>query len=167
MLTILRIARIYSLALWVGGLVFFIAVAAIAFSTMPTPYLAGQIVRSSLLMIHRIGIGAALVYLAATLLMLGTRRDGHPLRVAEVVLAGVMLTLTLYSQMSIIPRMDTDRNALGGDVTKSAPGVPAYDDFQRLHVRSTRIESGVLILGLVILALSPIHGRNENVPHRL
>jgi len=60
--------------------------------------------------------------------------------------------------------MDTDRNALGGDVTKSSPGVPAYDDFQRLHVLSTRVEGAVLILGFIVLALGPIHGRNEYVP---
>jgi hypothetical protein len=164
MLTVLRIARAYSLAVWVGGLVFFIVVAAIAFKTMPTQFLAGQMVLGSLLMLHRIGVGAGLVYLAATLAILGTRRDGHPLRVAEVILAAIMLTLTLYSQMSIIPRMDTDRNALGGDVTKSSPGVPAYDDFQKLHVLSTRVESAVLLLGFIVIALGPIHGRNEYVP---
>ncbi|SEF51679.1 protein of unknown function [Bryocella elongata] len=164
MLTVLRILRTYALAAWVGGLAFFIVVAAIAFSTLPTPFLAGQIVRGSLIAIHRIGLGAGLIYLLATLVMLATRRDGHPTRVAEVVLAAVMLTLTMYSQMSIIPRMDTDRNALGGDVTKSSPGVPAYDDFQKLHVRSTRVEGAVLILGLIVLALGPIHGRNEYIP---
>jgi len=161
---VLRILRTYAIAVWVGGLTFFIVVAAIAFNTLPTPFLAGQIVRGSLLAIHRIGLGAGLVYLLATLVMLATRRDGHPIRVAEVVLSAIMLTLTLYSQKSIIPRMDTDRNALGGDVTKSSPGVPAYDDFQRLHVLSTRVEGAVLILGFIVLALGPIHGRNEYVP---
>ena len=159
----LRILRTYALAVWVGGLIFFIVVAAIAFSTMPTPYLAGQMVRGSLLTIHRIGFGAGAVFLIATLALIFTRRDGHPLRLAELALCIAMLALTAWSQFSIIPRMESDRASLGGDVTKSSPGNPAYDDFQKLHVRSTRIEGAVLVLGLIVLALAPVHGRNAYV----
>lgn len=164
MLTVLRIVRTFALAVWVGGLIFFIVTAAIAFHTLPTAYWAGQMVRGSLIAIHRIGLGAGLVYLAASLVMIATRRDGHITRVAEVILIALMLTFTLYSQMSILPRMDTDRNALGGDVTKSSPGVPAYDDFEKLHVRSTRVEGAIIVMGLLALALAPIHGRDEYVP---
>lgn len=159
----LRILRTYALAAWVGGLLFFIVIAAIAFSTMPSTYWAGQMVRGSLIAIHRIGLAAGAVFLCGTLALLFTRRDGHPVRIAELALCAAMMALTAYSQWSIIPRMEADRNSLGGDVTKSAPGNAAYDDFQRLHVRSTRVEGIVLILGLVTLALAPVHGRNEYV----
>jgi hypothetical protein len=159
-----RILRLYALALWVGGLVFFVMVANVAFQTMPTPVLAGQIVRGSLLNLHRLGVVTGVLYLLFTLALLATRRDGHPLRIAELALAAAMIALTLYSQMSIIPRMETDRLTLGGDVTKSGPGNRAYDDFQRLHQRSTQVEGLVLLMGLVALAFAPIHGREEYVP---
>ena len=123
MTTLLRILRLYPLALWAGGEVFFVLVAGIAFKVLPDAHSAGLVVRGALMDLHRLGIGAGVVYLLATLGLLATRRDTHRARMAEVALVGVMLLVTLYSQMSIIPRMENDRLALGGDVTvKSSPG---------------------------------------------
>lgn len=161
MATLLRILRLYALALWVGGLVFFVVIAAISFTYLPSVHLAAIVVRYSLIDIHRIGIYAALVYIVATLTLLALRRDSHPVRAAEILLAVVMLGLTLYSQLSIIPRMDTDRLSLGSDIQQSSATAPAAQDFNRLHHRSVHVEGIVLIAGLVLLALAPIHGRNE------
>ena len=122
MTTLLRILRLYSLALWAGGEVFFILVAGIAFTVLPDAHSAGMVVRSALIDLHRIGIGAGVIYLLATLGLLATRRDTHRARGVEVVLVGVMLALTLFSQMSVIPRMESDRLSLGGDVTASFKG---------------------------------------------
>ena len=159
MTTLLRILRLYSLALWAGGEVFFIIVAGIAFSVLPDAHSAGLVVRGSLIALHRIGIVAGVVYLLATLALLAMRHDTHRARAAEVALVGVMLAVTLYSQMSVIPRMENDRLSLGGDVTQVSKDNPVRHDFDRLHSRSVNLEGAVLLCSLVLIALAPIHDR--------
>jgi len=159
MTTLLRILRLYSLALWAGGEVFFVLVAGIAFSVLPDAHSAGMVVRGSLMALHRIGIGAGVVYLLATLALLAMRRDTHRARAAEVALVGVMLAVTLYSQMSVIPRMENDRMSLGGDVAQVSKDNPVRHDFDRLHSLSVNLEGAVLLCSLVLIALAPIHDR--------
>jgi putative copper export protein len=152
--TILRILRLYSMALWVGGLVFFVAVAQVAFSNLPTTHEAGIVVRGSLLAIHHIGIVAGFLYLLATTTLRFLQRDARGVFIAESLLIIAMLLLTFYSQDSIIPRMERDRIALGGDVTDATKLFPEHIDFDRLHNLSTKVEGGVLLCGLVVLALA-------------
>jgi hypothetical protein len=162
MTTLLRILRLYPLALWAGGEVFFVLVAGIAFTVLPDAHSAGAVVRGALIDLHRLGIGAGVIYLLATLALLATRRDTHRARMAEVALIGVMLLVTLYSQMSVIPRMENDRLALGGDVTAAAKDNPARQDFNRLHSLSVNLEAAVLLCSLVLIALAPIHDREPS-----
>lgn len=158
MTTLLRILRLYPLALWAGGEVFFVLVAAIAFSVLPDPHSAGLVVRNALIDLHRIGIGAGAVYLLATVGMLATGRDTHRVRTVEVVLIAVMLGLTLFSQMSVIPRMESDRLSLGGDVSTVSKDNLTRRDFDRLHSLSVDLEGAVLLCSFVLIALAPIHG---------
>jgi|SRR5580658_9254857 hypothetical protein len=159
MTTFLRILRLYSLALWAGGEVFFVLVAGIAFSVLPDAHSAGMVVRGELIDLHWIGIGSGVIYLLATLGLLATRRDTHRARAVEVVLVGVMLAVTLYSQKSVIPRMENDRLSLGGDVTAVSKNNPTRHDFDRLHSLSVNLEGTVLLCSLVLIALAPIHDR--------
>ena len=158
-----RALRLISLALWIGGIVFFLAVANVAFKTMPDAQLAGTIVRGSLLALHRIGLFAGATYLFFTLALLATH-DSHPARAAEIALAVSMMALTLYLQQSVIPHMETDRLTLGGDVQSVAPDNPSRRHFERLHTLSTRLEGAVLLEGLILLCIAPIHGHEF---HRL
>ena len=158
-----RAIRLISLALWVGGIVFFLAVANVAFKTMPDAHYAGIIVRGSLLALHRIGLFAGAVYLFFTLALLATH-DSHPARAVEVALVVSMMALTLYLQQSVIPHMETDRLTLGGDVQAAPPDNPARQRFDRLHTLSTRLEGVVLLEGLALLCMAPIHGHEF---HRL
>jgi putative copper export protein len=160
MTTLLRTVRLIALAIWVGGLVFFGFVAQVAFSNLATPQ-AGMVVRGSLLALHRIGLVAGLVYLFATLGLLATQRDTHPIRAAELALVIAMLSLTTYSQFSVIPSMEADRLSLGGDVAAAPKDAPAARHFDRLHNLSVKLEGAVLIEGLVLLALATIHGRDD------
>jgi hypothetical protein len=156
-----RTVRLFALAIWVGGLVFFGFVAAVAFKTLPDAHSAGAVVRGSLIQLHHIGMVAGIVYLVFTLALLGTQRDSHPVRAAELVLVLVMLVLTGYSEFSVIPRMEKDRISLGGDVTTAPADDPALKHFDRLHKVSVRVEGAVLILGLMMLASTSIHGRDD------
>lgn len=161
MTTLLRILRLYPLALWVGGEIFFVVVAGIAFSVLPDPHTAGLVVRSALIDLHRIGIGAGVVYLLATLGLTTVQSNRHAIRLIEIVLAAVMLVLTLYSQLAVIPRMEKDRMSLGGDVATASTDNPARMDFDRLHKLSVNLEGTVLIGGLVLIALAPIEDRRR------
>lgn len=161
MTTLLRIIRLYSLALWVGSEVFFVIVAGIAFKYLPDAHTAGIVVRNSLIALHRIGIAAGIVFVLATLGLLATARDRHRARIVELAIVVAMLVLTLYSQMAVIPRMETDRLTLGGDVAKAATDAPARKDFDRLHSLSVDLEGAVLIGGLVVLALAAVQRKTE------
>jgi hypothetical protein len=158
MTTLLRIIRVVSIGAWFGSLVFFGVVAKVAFSTMPTPLLAGTIVRGTLLDLHRLGMAEGVIFLAATLALLVTARDTHSVRAIDLVLVVAMLGLTMYSQFSIMPRMENDRQALGGDVAKASPDNPAYKHFEHLHGLSVKVEGTVLIGALLLLGLSAVQG---------
>lgn len=158
-----RALRLISLALWVGGIVFFLSVANVAFKTMPDAHHAGIIVRGSLLALHRTGLFAGAVYLFFTLALLATH-DSHPARAVEIALVVSMMALTLYLQQSVIPHMETDRLTLGGDVQSVSPDNPTRQHFDRLHNLSTRLEGAVLLEGLILLCIAPIHGHEF---HRL
>lgn len=153
-----RILRLIALAVWVGGIVFFVvAVAPVAFKTMPDIHQAGIIVRGTLLALHRIGLVAGCVYLFFTLALLATQHDSHPARAAEIVLVVAMMALTLYLQQSVMPHMETDRLTLGGDVDAAPASSPARLHFDRLHRLSVKVEAAVLLEGLLLLCLAPIH----------
>ena len=161
MTTLLRILRLYPLALWVGGEVFFVIVAAIAFSVLPDAHMAGLVVRSALIDLHRIGMGAGVVYLLATVALMATTRERHRVRLMEILLVAMMLVFTLYSQDSVIPQMEKDRMSLGGDITSAPAQNPARLQFERLHRRSVNLEGTVLVGGLILIALAPIEDRNR------
>jgi hypothetical protein len=161
MTTSVRSIRLFALAIWVGGIIFFGFVAKVAFTSLPDAHEAGIVVRGSLISLHQLGLAAGLIYLLATLGLLATQRDTHPVRAAELALVIAMLALTAYSQFSIIPRMERDRIALGGDVAKAPADAPEHKHFDRLHSLSVKFEGAVLIEGLLLLAMASIHGRDD------
>jgi hypothetical protein len=152
---IAQIIRLYALAIWVGGLIFFVVVAQVAFTNLPSVHEAGLVVRGSLLAIHSIGLFAGLAYLLATVILMALG-DHRNVRGLEFLLVTLMLVGTYYSQHSIIPRMETDRLALGGDVATSPKSAPQHIDFDHLHSLSTKLEGTILIIGLITLAFNTV-----------
>lgn len=162
MTTTFRFLRLLVLCFWVGGLLFFIfGVTPVAFRAMPDAHQAGLIVRGTLLVLHRIGLYGGLVYLLCTLALLAAQRDTHPARAVELVLAISMLLLTAYSQFSVLPRMEADRLATGGDVTAAPADAPARKHFDRLHSLSVKLEGAVLVQGLLLVGLATVYGRDH------
>ena len=149
----LRFLMLLSLIVWVGGLIFFPVVAQTAFSVLPTRHLAGLVVGRSLGILHWMGIISGVVFLSSSLLYsrvsAGTP-DGFAMR---NVLICLMLALTLISQFGIIPRMDTLRASIG-EIDSVSVDNPARLQFDELHGWSTRLEGGVLLLGLVLAYLT-------------
>jgi hypothetical protein len=153
-MSFLRFLMLLSLIAWIGGLMFFAFVLApTAFHVLPTTHLAGNVVGRALGKLHWIGIISGLIYLASSMLYSRINDgDAHVFALRHVLLC-LMLGLTLLSQFAVIPRMDTLRASLG-EVSTAAIDNPERVQFDFLHVWSTRIEGGVLLLGLLAVYLT-------------
>jgi hypothetical protein len=120
---------------------------------LPARHLAGSVVGRSLGILHWMGIISGVVFLASSLLHSRFTEGAAQGFAARNLLICLMLALTLISQFGIIPRMDALREARG-----TIDAVPADDparlQFDALHHWSTRVESGVLLLGLVVAYLT-------------
>jgi hypothetical protein len=154
------------LGLWLGALVFFGAVLApIAFSQLPplfaTPaagiHAAGMVVGGSLVRLHWIGLFCGLIFLVVSVVARAHYRTIIP----QALLVLVMMLLTAYSQFSIIPRMDTARDSVGGNVDAVAANNPGREIFDRLHRQSVHVEALVLLCGLGALAATAHWSRRE------
>jgi Domain of unknown function (DUF4149) len=154
-MSFLRYLMLLSLIVWLGGLIFFPVVAQTAFSTLPSRHLAGTVVGRSLGILHWMGIVSGLVFLASSMLYSRLTKGTAQVFAARNVLIGLMLALTLISQFSIIPRMDSLRASIG-EIDSVPPDNPARMQFDGLHVWSTRVESGVILLGLVVVYLTAV-----------
>ena len=154
---VLRAIRLLAMVAWVGGLAFFAFVLApVAFHRLSSAHEAGLVVGGTLNILHWIGlIGGVLFYIATGVLWL---RAEVPARVAfaiEMALTGVMLAVTAYSQLRVLPAMERDRVQVGGVIEAVDPGNPARMDFEHLHVLSERLEGLVLLCGIgVVLMLA-------------
>jgi Domain of unknown function (DUF4149) len=142
-----------SLVVWIGGLVFFPVVAQTAFSVLPAPRLAGLVVRNALVELHWMGIVSGTVFLFSSLAYDWLSRGSLQLGSVRNVLITFMLALTLISQFEIIPRMERLRTSV-----QDFDSVPANDpvrvSFNALHAWSTRLEAGVLLLGLIVVGIT-------------
>jgi len=153
-MSLLRYLMALTLVVWLGGLIFFaFAVAPAAFAVLPTRHLAGNVVARSIAILHWMGIVSGLVFLASSLLYSHLTRGTPHVFAARNVVIVLMLALTLISQFGIIPQMDTLRASMG-EIDSVPPDNPARMQFDALHVWSTRVESGVLLLGLVVVYLT-------------
>jgi uncharacterized membrane protein len=147
-MTFLRFLMLLSMIVWVGGLIFFPVVAGTAFSVLPSAHLAGLVVRQSLTILHWMGIVSGVVLLAASMTHSFLAHGDARIFSVRHLLVYAMLALTCVSQFGIIPRMDKLRESLG-DVATAAANNPLRMQFDALHVWSTRVEGGILILGLL------------------
>jgi hypothetical protein len=153
MITALRFLMMLSLAAWLGGIVFFGAVMAPAlFSTLPSRDLAGSVVTRTLASLHMMGLVCGVLFLGASALHNYLVRGAAQLISTAHVLIVLMLLLTVISQFAIAPRMATLRADMGV-IDEVAPDDARRIEFNRLHVWSTRLEMGVLLLGLGTLWL--------------
>jgi Zn-dependent protease with chaperone function len=152
MKTLLRAVILLLIVLWLGGVMFFPVLAAASFSSTPDTHIAGTIVRKCLLILHYEGLFAGTLLV---ILLLAAGRVGAYTRkvTAPVIFALIMLVLTAFSQFWIIPRMENYRLAVGGAIDRVATTNSDRIAFNKLHVISERIEEGVLLAGIILLAL--------------
>lgn len=153
-MSFLRYLMLLSLIVWLGGLIFFAFVLApTAFAVLPSRHLAGNVVGRSLGSLHWMGIIAGVLFLVSSLLYSRLSRGATHVFAVRHVLVCLMLALTMISQFGIIPRMDALRASIG-EIDSVPPENPVRMQFDALHVWSTRVEGGVLLLGLVVVYLT-------------
>ena len=151
---VLRTLLYLALIVWLGAEIFFPVVAAITFMTLnPDTHTAGAIVGQLLRILHGMGLVSGLVALA--LLALAPAWGIYKPRtvlIPMILLIG-MIACTCYSQFVIVPSMERDRIAAGGDVNAADPASPSRVHFNQLHVLSERVEEAILLMGLATVVL--------------
>jgi uncharacterized membrane protein len=153
-MTWLRTLMLLSLIVWIGGIIFFAFVLApTLFHVLPTTKLAGDVVNATLGKLHWMGLISALVFLAASLLYNWQQHVQIRPFLATHVFVVLMLALTAVSQFGITPRM-RDLRATLQTVNNLDWNDSRRLEFDRLHAWSTKIEGGVLVLGLGVVLLT-------------
>lgn len=149
----LRALRLLAMVLWVGGLCFFaFVVAPVAFHSLSSTHDAGMVVGGTLRVLHWIGLVSGMIFCLATAwLWLWAEVPAKVSFVIQLTLTVVMLAVTAYSQFSILPEMERQRTAAGGDVSEAQDKSPGQLQFERLHVLSERLEGLVLLCGLGVV----------------
>jgi hypothetical protein len=154
MKTLLRTLLYLALIVWLGAEIFFPVVAAITFGTLQgATHTAGSIVGELLRILHGMGIVSGMVLLALLALAPAWHIYKPRTVLAPMVLVVLMLACTAYSQYGIIPAMERDRIAAGGQIDTGDLGNPTTIDFNKLHNRSERIEGVILLLGITTVVL--------------
>jgi hypothetical protein len=150
---VLRTLLYLALIVWLGAEIFFPVVAAITFMTLPDTHAAGTIVGQLLRILHGMGLISGAIALA--LLALAPSWGIYKSRtvVAPMILLIVMIAGTCYSQFIVIPSMERDRIAAGGDVNAADAANPARIHFNHLHVLSEGLEQAILLVGLATVVL--------------
>ena len=152
-MSLLRFLMLMALVVWIGGIIFFAFVMApTLFSVLPTTKLAGDVVNATLGKLHWMGLVSGVVFLLCSLVYNWQKHvQARPFIVSHIFVV-LMLALTAVSQFRITPKMRTLRSELQS--VDKLPGNNARLEFDRLHAWSTRLESGVLLLGLGVVALT-------------
>jgi uncharacterized membrane protein len=148
MRSLARFLLIFSLVVWLGGIIFFSFVVAPAlFAVLPKPEIAGAVVRLILVRLHLVGIACGVLCLAATFVI--KLRNLKTLRL----LVGLMVLLTALSQFGVMPQMERVRDAVGGSVQALPPQDAGRAAFDRLHKFSVVLEGATLLAGMVAVGL--------------
>lgn len=151
MKTLIRTVVWLPLVIWTGGLFFFGVVAWASFSTVPDTHVAGTIVSKCLHVLHHEGLIAGCIVLL--FLIIGRVRGVYARTRAAFVITLLMMGLTAFSEYWIMPHMEQDRLAVGGAIDNAPATEPHHADFNRLHNISTKVETAVLLGGIILIIL--------------
>ena len=146
----LRTLMLLALIVWIGGIIFFaFVVAPTLFLVLPSTKLAGDVVSPALTKLHWMGLISGALFLLCSALYNWRKYSQLRLFSATHVFVVLMLALTAISQFGITPRMRELRSP-----PQSLETLSARAEFDNLHAWSTRLEGGVLLLGLGVVVLT-------------
>jgi hypothetical protein len=156
-MSLLRFFMLLALIVWIGGIIFFAFVLApTLFGVLPTTKMAGDVVNATLTKLHWMGLVSGMVFLIASLLYNWQKYvQLRPFALSHVFVV-LMLAFTMLSQFGITPRMRELRSspAMMDPVGRA--------EFDSLHVWSTYLEGGALLLGIGIVGLTARRFGNRN-----
>lgn len=157
-MSFLRFLMLLTLIVWIGGIIFFAFVLApTLFGVLPTTKLAGDVVNATLTKLHWMGLVSGVVFLICSLVYNWQRHAQLRPFMTSHIFVVLMLAFTLISQFGITPRMLELRSSAS---IMDSPG--GRTEFDRLHAWSTRLEGGVLFLGLGVVVLTARRFGNSN-----
>jgi uncharacterized membrane protein len=146
-----------ALIVWVGGIIFFAFVLApTVFAVLPTTKLAGDVVSATLTKLHWMGLVSGFIFLICSLAYNWQKHvQLRPFALNHIFIV-LMLAFTMVSQFGITPRMRELRSSpvIMDSVSRA--------EFDSLHASSTRLEGGVLFLGLGVVILTARRFGNSN-----
>jgi hypothetical protein len=147
----LRFLMSLSLILWIGGILFFVIVMTRTLFAVLPKHLAGSVVNPALHQLHWIGIISGIVFLGSSLACSRITTGEFRPFAARHILVVLMLALTCISQFAVTPQMAPLRAQMA-----TMDFVPAalQAQFNALNAWSTRLEGGVLLLGIVLVCLT-------------
>jgi Domain of unknown function (DUF4149) len=146
-----------ALIVWIGGIIFFAFVMApTLFGVLPTTKLAGDVVNATLGKLHWMGLVSGVVFLICSLLYNWQKYVQLRPFMASHVFVVLMLAFTVISQFGITPRMRELRSSPSLMESSSR-----RDEFDHMHAWSTRLEGGVLFLGIGIVVLTARKSHNH------
>ena len=159
MRTLFATLSLLVLGLWLGASILFVILAQYAFGTLPGLFAdqatgmhaAGLVVGGTLVRLHYLGLICGFLFLFFTLVL--SRFAHWHSYTPQTLLVLVMLVLTAYSQFFIIPKMDTARDSVGGEIMAVAANNPGREIFDHLHHLSTQLEGIVVACGFVAFML--------------
>ncbi len=153
-MALLRFLRLITSTVWVGGIAFFAFVLApVAFHTLPTVREAGQIVGSCLRVFDLVALACGLILLITTAVAFARSTSNRRSLGLQGGVVALMTLATLFLHFGILPPMDADRAASGGDISSLPPTDPHRLHFDRLHARSEQVEGSVFLGGIALLIL--------------
>ena len=155
-MSVIRFLMLLSLVVWVGGIIFFAFVLAPTVfhpGILPSRHLAGAVVSRSLGILHAIGLSCGLVFLVTSMIDSQVITGSVAPFAGRNLLVYVMIALTLVSMFAISSRMLNLRNDMVF-IDNVPHDDPRRVEFNRLHEWSTRLEGGVLLLGLAVIFLT-------------
>jgi hypothetical protein len=149
-MSFLRFLMLLALIIWIGGIIFFAFVLApTLFGVLPTTKMAGDVVNATLTKLHWMGLISGSVFLICSLLYNWQKYvQLRPFALSHIFIV-LMLAFTMVSQFGITPRMRELRSSPSLMESSSGRG-----EFDHLHAWSTRLEGGVLFLGLGVVLLT-------------
>lgn len=155
----LRYLSLLALVVWLGGLlVTGTIVAPATFETLQAGHaegnrrLAGAVFGEVLKRMHRVGYaaGAVMILTFAARALLGPPPVAFRIRIGIV---SAMLAGSLYSAVSLTPRIEQAQREIGGSVATLPESDPRRIVFGRLHRLSTLMMGTTILAGLVLLYL--------------
>ena len=144
------IALVTLSAAWIGAALLVAAVVApAAFTTLPSPVLAGALVGRVLAAIFNSGCiaGVAIVVLD----LAGPRLPG---RTARITTSVIWVAACAVAQFVVTPRIEQLRAAAGGPIDALAADAPVRVAFGRLHGISVELFGLAMLAALVVLILA-------------